>query len=477
MKLNKLFIAFYLLLFLGGFLPALAQDSGKRKHIILVLDTSFSVSQNRMVEPIQAIVKEVLSRKKTDDVVSILTFSTRVSKRVDKSKEDAEDILKEIKNYNLLGGWTFTSAMLKKLVQEISREENKSYAQSVFILSDGLDDPPTKSSTDLSRFQGVANIFYIRALTENANQEALIRKVFPQANVKVVDIGKPLSVQKSLALLNDNFTFDGVVLQFPVDFKLIAGHKKVSFKVQILSDARLEGKRFIFKAEADNPIFKQQIDEKEDFDLQSSTKLNIQLQEGVNSFTLPYFIAKTEAGKSYNVVFSLALAQDAANPLLSKDTRINVVKLTLFEKFYQLPVVFIVLLFIGLAIILFILYRVIRYQLFKPLVELTYWYEAARLEEPTIKTEKSRIELSNMPSGKYVISSKADAFLVLPNLSTYDELVLIKKGKKFKTRVRIHPSSLRNLEGLSGGNIRKRRIRNGTSFKLGRYTLSFRTNL
>ena len=42
MKLNKLFIAFYLLLFLGGFLPALAQDSGKRKHIILVLDTSFS---------------------------------------------------------------------------------------------------------------------------------------------------------------------------------------------------------------------------------------------------------------------------------------------------------------------------------------------------------------------------------------------------------------------------------------------------
>ena len=112
MKLNKLFIAFYLLLFLGGFLPALAQDSGKRKHIILVLDTSFSVSQNRMVEPIQAIVKEVLSRKKTDDVVSILTFSTRVSKRVDKSKEDAEDILKEIKNYNLLGGWTFTGLRL-----------------------------------------------------------------------------------------------------------------------------------------------------------------------------------------------------------------------------------------------------------------------------------------------------------------------------------------------------------------------------
>ena len=66
MKLNKLFIAFYLLLFLGGFLPALAQDL-KRKHIILVLDTSY-VSQNRMVEPIQAIVKEVLSRKKSNDL-------------------------------------------------------------------------------------------------------------------------------------------------------------------------------------------------------------------------------------------------------------------------------------------------------------------------------------------------------------------------------------------------------------------------
>ena len=135
------------------------------------------------------------------------------------------------------------------------------------------------------------------------------------------------------------------------------------------------------------------------------------------------------------------------------------------------------LLFIGLAIVVFVLYRIIRYQLFKPLIELTYWYDSSGLVETSGKTEKSKIELSSLQSGRYSISAKSDAFLVLPNLSSYDELVLIKKGKKFSTKVRIHPSSLRNLEGLGGGNIKRRRISNGTAFKLGRYTLSFRTNL
>ncbi len=477
MKLNKFIVSLCLVLFLGGFLPALAQNSGKPKHIILLLDTSGSVAENQMVEPIQAIAKEVLSRKKADDIVSILTFSTRVLKRVDRSQEDIEGLFEKVKSYRSSGGWTFTAAMLKKLVQEISREE--SYARHIFILSDGLDDPPTKTPIDLDRFQGAARVFYIRALTENTAQETLIKQVFPQVSVKIVDINNPLIVQKSLALLDDDFTLKGVALQLPLDFKFIADRKNESFKVQISANDRLAGKKFVFKAEADNPIFKQQIDEKKkkNFQLESSAKFNVQLQEGANSFVVPYFIPETEAGKIYDVVFSLALPQDAGSPLFSKDIQVNVIALTFFEKFAQLPIVYFVLLFIGLAIVIFILYRCIRYQLFKPLIELTYWYDNSRLEESTGKTEKSKMELSNLLPGKYVISARPDAFLVLPNLSTYDELILIKKGKKFKTRVRIHTSSLRNLEGLGGGNIRKKRIRNGTAFKLGRYMLSFRTNL
>ena len=362
MKPNKLLISFFFLLFLGGFFPALAQDSGKAKHIILVMDTSLSVSWNNVVEPMQAVIKEVLSRKKTDDIVSILTFNSGVLKRVDRSEEDIEYLLKKTENYSPEGGWTFTAAMLKKLVQEISREGNKSYAQSIFIISDGLDDPPTKNTIELDVFQGKANVFYIRPLTEDRTQEKLIKQVFPQVSVKVIDVDNPLSIQQSLALLDDDFTLKGVVLQFPIDFNLIANRKKESFKVQILANARLAGREFVFKAEAENPMFRQQIgeekkDQKQDFRLQSSIKRNIQLQEGSNSFTIPYFIPATEAGKVYNVVFSLALAQDSANPLLAKNTQLTVESLSFFEKFSRLPIVYFVLMLYWVSHSSFLLTR------------------------------------------------------------------------------------------------------------------------
>ncbi len=480
MKLHRLLISLCFVLFLGGFLPALAQSLGKSKHIILVLDTSLSVFQNNISTSMQEIVKEVLSRKKADDIVTIITFSTGVTKRVDRSQEDVEDLLKKTANYRPVGNWTFTAAMLQKLVQEASRKENKSYVQNIFILSDGLDDPPTRININLDRFQGKARVFYIRSLKDDTTQEELIRQVFPQVSIKTIDVLNPDNILQNLALLDDDFTLKGVSLQFPIDFKLIAGGKKESFKVRILANSRLASKKFIFKAETDSSIFKQQTtgkQKKQNFRLQNSTKTDIRLEEGDNSLEIPYFVSKPEEGKTYNILFSLALAQDPSNPLLSKNVKLNVVILTFFEKFYQLPIIYFVLLFIGLAIVVFVLYRIIRYQLFKPLIELTYWYDSSGLVETSGKTEKSKIELSSLQSGRYSISAKSDAFLVLPNLSSYDELVLIKKGKKFSTKVRIHPSSLRNLEGLGGGNIKRRRISNGTAFKLGRYTLSFRTNL
>ena len=112
MKLHRLLISLCFVLFLGGFLPALAQSLGKSKHIILVLDTSLSVFQNNISTSMQEIVKEVLSRKKADDIVTIITFSTGVTKRVDRSQEDVEDLLKKTANYRPVGDWTFTAAII-----------------------------------------------------------------------------------------------------------------------------------------------------------------------------------------------------------------------------------------------------------------------------------------------------------------------------------------------------------------------------
>ena len=53
MKLHRLLISLCFVLFLGGFLPALAQSPEKAKHIILVLDTSLSISQNNISTSMQ----------------------------------------------------------------------------------------------------------------------------------------------------------------------------------------------------------------------------------------------------------------------------------------------------------------------------------------------------------------------------------------------------------------------------------------
>ena len=103
-----------------------------------------------------------------------------------------------------------------------------------------------------------------------------------------------------MALLDDDFTLKGVVLQFPIDFNLIANRKKESFKVQILANARLAGREFVFKAEAENPMFRQQIgeekkDQKQDFRLRSpsfsyipstkSLKISIKIEEWIRNGT------------------------------------------------------------------------------------------------------------------------------------------------------------------------------------------------
>ena len=387
MKLHRLLISLCFVLFLGGFLPALAQSPEKAKHIILVLDTSLSISQNNISTSMQEITKEVLSRKKTDDIVTIITFNTRASKRVDRSQEDIEYLLKKTSNYRPVGGWTFTAAMLQKLVQEASRKENKSYIQNIFILSDGLDDPPTRRNINLDRFQGKARVFYIRSLKDDTTQEELIRQVFPQVSIKTIDVLNPASILESLTLLDDDFTLKGVSLQFPIDFKLIADSKKESFKVHILANSKLAGKNFIFKAETDSFIFKQPTtrkQKKQNVQLQNNTKINIRLEEGDNSLEIPYFIHKTEESKTYNILFSLSLAQDYSNSLLSKNVKLDVVTLTFFGKIYQLPIIYFVILFIVLSIVIFVIYRIIRYQLFKPLIELTYWYDSSKLGEVSI---------------------------------------------------------------------------------------------
>ena len=215
MKFNKLLISFCFVVFVSGFLSAFAQSLGKPKHIVIVIDTSLSVSQNETIASTRAIIKEVLVRKKESDIVTILTFNTRVLNRVDRSQENVEYLLKKVENYHPVGGWTFTALMLQKLVQEISKQENQSYAQSIFILSDGLDDPPTKRIVNLNKFLGKARVFYFRSLKEDTTQEELIRQVFPQISVKTIDTSNPLGIQQSLALLDDDFILQGVSLQLP----------------------------------------------------------------------------------------------------------------------------------------------------------------------------------------------------------------------------------------------------------------------
>ena len=79
---------------------------------------------------------------------------------------------------------------------------------------------------------------------------------------------------------------------------------------------------------------------KQNVQLQNNTKINIRLEEGDNSLEIPYFIHKTEESKTYNILFSLSLAQDYSNSLLSKNVKLDVVTLTFFGKIYQLPIIY-----------------------------------------------------------------------------------------------------------------------------------------
>ena len=438
---------------------------GQSSHFVLVLDTSLSTIRNGSFSHSKAIANEILKEANADDKISIFSFDSKVTKVTGPENINLTKQFRDIDNIRARGLWTYTSLMLQEMVKYLNSQSSQPIK--LFIFSDGIDDPPKGSfSRRIRRYNKPnSNVFYLSYSYSNSEQRELIKKAFP--NVVIKRLTKEQDAKVVTENLQDYF-IPRIELNFQNNFSepIISGVDS-EIQLDIKANKAAAGQEVILKAEVPVGLFK-------NFEKQRD---RIILKENSNIINLPYTIAYSAEAKSFKLNFSLAAPQDPLDPILSQEVNIRVAALPFIEKLYKLPLFYIPALII-LAILAFIIYKIIRYQLFTPFIEMTYWYSPSRDSESSDKEiTKGSIEVGALDNGNYTISSKADAFLVLPNLSSYDDLVLIKKGKKFKTKLRIHSSSIRNVSTLDGGRIKTKIIKNNATMKLGNYTLSFKNNL
>lgn len=454
--MKKLIILLSTLFFLLG----VSKTFGQSNHLVIVLDASLSTSNNRTFYHSQSLAIEVIKLLQTEDVASIFSFDARTIKRIDKSDE-IEKIVSSLNSIKPFGIWTNTALMLKEVTEFIEKQNSVR----LFIFSDGKDDQPSNSI--ISRFNQYdgkdSHVFYLYYLNDDELQRKLVTDAFPNT------ISKKISTQvnpSSLARELVDYYVPRITMNFDGFFDDEVDSGKGVLNLNILANKALAGKDVLVNIGFPENLFK-------NFSAQG---IRTSLTEGNNSLSFPYFIPYQFNGQSFDVKFTAALADDPLNPIVSKDVKLKVLELFFFEKMYLLPSFYIPI-SIVLLIILFIIYRIIRYQLFIPFIEMSYWFAGKNKDEDESSPNKNKMDFGVLENGKYKISSKADSFLVLPELSTYNELILIKKGKKFKTKLLIKSETLRNIIGVDGVRIKKKVIKNNTSFKLGDYIFSFRVNL
>ena len=447
MNILKKTIIFYLL-FLGSV------NSIWATHNIFVLDTSKSVTNNSSYSIMVETIKVIASKFAKDNEISFFTFDEDFNSLIDKQVVPEEKFNEILDTILVDGSWTYTSLMLSQLVNRLKNEK----AVNLFIFSDGIDDPPLNQFTDFDTYQNnESNLFYFYYRRNSNKQKKLIQSAFPDIYIKRFNANSQKEIESII---------DEVIPR--VEIEIISGlegelktGKKSEFIININSNKVAEGKEALLYVGVDKNIF----------NITPKIQNRFYLQEGINNFVFPYQIKNSFQNEAIKLLINVSLAESPEYSLDSKNIAIKIAELPFYEKLYKLPIYAIPLLIIFLFI-LFIIYRFVCYLLFVPVVRMSY-----RLIKDDETLMVNTVDLGTLKSGNYHISSSPDAFLVLPELSDFSVLSLVKKGKKYQTRVLIHRHSLRNISDENGRIIRKRGIKNGTNFYLENYHFTFQTNI
>ena len=434
-----------------------------QSHTILVLDTSRSVSDEKYFTTVKEIVRNIVASLSKQDKVSLFTFDSKLTQILFKEPVTSQNLTITINELKPRGSWTYTALMLKQIVNFLQVQNDE--VINLFIFSDGLDNPPPSKSTVFTDYQGSnSKVFYVYR-KEDQKQKNLIRTAFPNVILQKLSQDDGDTQEVSSAILKYLLPYTSIELQGGLNGLLPTDIESV-IVLNVIANKVVAGKEGILNVKSNYDLFNKS----------PNRQTRFVIQEGANNFRLPYSIKNSFQGKAANIEFQFALAEEPTKYLNEKNIKIKIAELAFLEKLYKLPLYSIPFLFV-VFMLFYIFYRIIHYQLFTPMIEMSYKLQNHNKNLLDKDLGINTVNMGIVDNGKYVISSRPDAFLVLPELSNYTELTLIKKGKKFKSKLLIHKSSIRSILALDGGRVKKARIRNGSVFCLDNYIFSFKTNL
>jgi hypothetical protein len=157
MSINKLFVT--LAVVLGLLLAVATPDHAaarQAKDMILVLDTSYSMSGSRGKNIIGQVKKSMvpfIDQMEKGDSITFVTFDTTVRQYpiiYIKGKKDKEDLKKTVATIEAKGLWTFTQEMVRSVLDVAARLEakDKDRQRVIVVMTDALDDPPPSRMRD-----------------------------------------------------------------------------------------------------------------------------------------------------------------------------------------------------------------------------------------------------------------------------------------------------------------------------------------
>ena len=449
MSTFKKIIIFYLIIF------ASTNHILANQKTIFVLDTSQSVVSNTSINIMSETIKKIADEIGYQTEISFFTFDSEFQQILNNVIISKDEFYQKIDKIKADGVWTYSSLMLKELVNFLQTQGDVN----VFIFSDGLDDPPPGKTTDFDSYEDTnSNIFYFYYTSISQKQKNLVREAFPQ--VVMEQMSSNLS-QDIVTILDEIIPIAEIEIVDGITNSIQTGIPK-ELVININANSAIEGKEALLYIESDKKIFR----------IAPSIQTRFILQKGLKNFRFPYQLKNSYQGENANIFITLSLAESPEDRLDSKNIDIQIAELPFIKKLYKLPL-YAIPFFILLTILLYIIYCYMRYLFFIPVIKMSY-----RLINNKNKGESivNSLDLGTLENETYTISANPNAYLVLPELPRYSDLMLIKKGKKYKTRLFIHKSSLRSLYDLKGKIIRKRMIKNGTVFQMDNYIFSFKTN-
>lgn len=454
--MKKFIISIFCLFFYFNY--AFAQS-----HTVFVLDTSKSVLQNQYFDTMKESINEIISFLDEDNEISLFTFDEEVKKVFIKKIISENNIQDNISSIAAEGFWTDTRLMLKEVVEFLQNEYGKPV--NLYIFSDGIDDPSPNKEV-LEDFEvynnensNIVYVYYVEQ--ENEEQKELILEAFPQILLQRLTGSSVSDSQILITNLNELIPKAQIEFQEGIRGQLPTGVDS-NLSINIIANQAASGKEALLNIIPSTNFFA----------LYPERQTRFIIQEGINNFRFPYKIKNSFQGKTTNLNFTLSLAEAPEKSLQKRNANLQIAPLPFIERLYKLPLYAIPALFIALMLF-YMIYRILYYQFFVPIIQMQY-YLVKNEEEKAVVSSLEMGLLENIP---YTISANPDAYLVLPELSKYAELVLVKKGKKFTTRLLIHSRSLRNVTTLDGKRVNKRRIKNGAAFQLDNYIFRFKTNL